>query len=210
MTKNIQSTLLALVALTGLGLIAPADACDKDMKSEASTTIKSSTGPGVTEYRYSSAYELVPTTTTNTVIIEKPVVVEKCTNTNTKIIERQVIIRDRSSGRRRVAHKPRRHRVAHFRSNRTNRIANRVTTIEKTITKPVLVEKVVEKPIIVERPVIVDRMVEKPVFVDRLIEKPVYVDRVIEKQVQVETPVVIEKPVVVYKKKKHLLDFSLF
>ena len=168
MKKYIRNSLMTLLAVATLGV--PALACDKD----GSTTIKSSVGPGVVEYRTSAECQLLPTTSTNTVIIEKPVVLEN----TTRIIERQIIRERTTSGRRMARHRVKRHHVAHVRRSRSARIAsNKVTTIERTITKPIIVEK----PITIERPVIIEKQVQVPV--DRFIERPVYVDRVVEKPI---------------------------
>lgn len=173
-----------IVAATLLCSIACAPSVMADMTTtfEESSGVPTEIGPGVVEYR-TIRRQTTTITEPEQIIIEKPVVVEK------RVVRARPATVKRRVARRaavRVAPKP----------------AALVTTVERTI----------EKPIIVERPVLIDRPVEveKQVFidrpVDRIIEKPV----IIEHQVPVASPpVIIDRPVIIEKKKKHLLNLGV-
>jgi hypothetical protein len=223
MKCNIRTSLLALV-LTGTCWLGQEPAKASDYWSEEST-LRQTTGSGVKEYRYMSTRTIRPADSTETVVVEKPVYIENMEKTVEKeIIRERVGSAGKSATKSVIVRKAARKALP---APAGNRIISRLSTVEKTIERPVVVEKpvIVEKPVyvdrVVETPVYRDRIVEKPVYIDRTVEKPVYIDRTvekpvyIEKSVEVEKPVVIEKPVVVekkvviYKRPHHLFHLGI-
>lgn len=189
----IQASLLALCAL-GLNISAPqVSNADPYMSQQITKAYHSYSGPGLNDYRYSSTTSEIPT------VIDRPVYTERSeTVTKREVINENSPIVNRIV--RRPVHiiRPRTH-VVYSAPRRTyvsnNQISSKVTTITKTIEKPI----VVERPVMIDRPI--DRVIERPVYIDRMVETPVYRDRVIEKPVVIEKridrPVVIDRPVMV-------------
>jgi len=223
MKMNFQTAVVTL-AVFGLGLsTAGAAIADETVVRETRTYHTMNPGTRLTEYRYLAHpwnESAIPVTTTSSVTLSNPVVIEKREKTFTK-----EVIKDFSEP---VFVKTR--RIVRLRPK--TRVAYRAP-IRRTMARATVIEKTVEKPIVVERPVVVnktiDRVIDRPVYIDRPVETPVYRDRVIEKPVyidrEVPTPVyrdrVIEKPVyiennpqpVIIKEKEHrhgLLHMGLF
>ena len=193
------------MAIAGLGLflapMAQADSCD---------TTKSMVGPGVTEYRYTQTV-----TPAQSVIIERPVLLEN------RIVEKQVV-KERVPVyiNRRVSHRPVKHhkvrRIARAHTACSNKVISSSSTIERTIEKPIVVERpvIVERNRTVERPVYIDRVVEKPVVVERrVVSNPVVIQRTVSRPVVIQRPVLMERtiqqPVIIEKRKRHLLNLHV-
>jgi hypothetical protein len=200
--KGIMQSSLIAMAVAGIGFIsapmANADEC---------CSKKMSVGPGVTEYRTSET--LIPMTTTQSVVVERPVMLEN------RIIEKQVI-KERVPVyiTRKVAFKPakhyRSHRVAHVKYAKP-RVISSNTTIERTVEKPIVVERpvVIERNRMIERPVYTDRIIEKPVVIERrVVSRPVVIQKEISRPVIMERRV-IEQPVLIEKHKRHLLNLHI-
>lgn len=235
MKVSTQTSLIAAAIAVGLGLLAApvvqADSCYELKKMHSMKT-----GYGVTEYGHTTE-TLFPTTTTQTVIVERPVVLEN------RCIERPIILENRTVERqvitervpvyitkKRVSYKPvRRHKVRHVahRSQLNRKVISSHTTINRTTEKAIVVERpvVIEQNRYIDRPVFVDRVVEKPVYINRTVERPVYINRTVTRPVMIERrvvsrPVVIERPtmierrviehpVIIEKKKRHLLNLHI-
>lgn len=205
--KNVKANKLFLFLTVGLWV-----SCQGAARADTfinQTRTSSSAGPGVTEYSYTSESTETP------LVVERPVLIESKTKTTEReIIRERMDMGGNTIKQVRVRTHPVMHYVAPLRRSDT------VTTIEKTVEKPivverpVVVEKTVEKPVYIDRtiekPVYIDRMVEKPVYIDRRVETPVYIDRTIEKPVLIEKQVTVEKPVVVYKDRHHLFHVNVF
>lgn len=191
------------MAIAGLGLMAVAPMALADSCCESTT--RTMVGPGITEYQYTETV-----TPTQSVVIEKPVVLEN------RVIEKQVV-REKVPVyiTRRVAYKPVKHskirRIAHAKCS-----SNKIISSSSTIEKPIVVERpvVVERNRMIERPVFVDRVVEKPVMVERrVVTSPVVIQRTVSSPVVIQRPVMMDRtitqPVIIEKRKRHLLDLHV-
>ncbi|MBX9720371.1 MAG: hypothetical protein K2X81_03155, partial [Candidatus Obscuribacterales bacterium] len=109
-------------------------------------------------------------------------------------IEREVV-------RERVPYYVSRHSTSHLRRHVASMHHNYTKAVRpmRNISSVTTVEKTVEKPIIVEKPVIqnVERFIEKPVLINRVVEKPVYVDRMVDRPVFIDRDVTVSRPVVI-------------
>lgn len=195
-TKLVYGIIAAVVASIGTGLSpfpSLADTCVLETQKTSQ-----SVGPGVTEYGYTTtATEYADS---RPVVIEKPVVLEN----TTKTVEREVV-------RERVPYFVTRHSASHARRSvaylhhntmkvsKPSRNYSSVTTIEKTIEKPIVVERPVIQNVdrVVEKPVYINRVVEKPVYVDRMIDRPVFIDRTVSRPVVIERRVDVTNPLLV-------------
>lgn len=200
MKDNIRKNVMAaLTVMMGFSL-APSAMADQILTVEEATGVPTVVGPGVVEYRtITRTTSTVAAPPAARVTVTNPVVIEnKTTEQVTENIEEisHPVVYKKSAKKRAVAR----------RAVSSPKVFRAVKTIERTVEKPV----VVERPVLIDRPV--DRIIERPV--DRIIEKPV----IIEKQVPVaqpvmiekQVPVIINKPVVIEKKKnRHLLNLKV-
>lgn len=199
MKDNIRKNVMAALTVVMGFSLAPSAMADQILTVEEATGVPTVVGPGVVEYRTITRTTSTMATPPARVTVTNPVVIEnKTTEQVTEDIEEisHPVVYKKSAKKRAVAR----------RAVSSPKVFRAVKTIERTIEKPV----VVERPVLIDRPV--DRIIERPV--DRIIEKPVIVERqvpvaqpvMIEKQV----PVIINKPVVIEKKKnRHLLNLKV-
>lgn len=193
--KNVMATLTVMMGFS----LAPSAMADQILTVEEATGVPTVVGPGVVEYRTITRTTSTMATPPARVTVTNPVVIEnKTTEQVTEDIEEisHPVVYKKSAKKRAIAR----------RAVSSPKVFRAVKTIERTIEKPV----VVERPVLIDRPV--DRIIERPV--DRIIEKPVIIERqvpvaqpvMIEKQI----PVIINKPVVIEKKKnRHLLNLKV-